>query len=113
MIETRLKTYIWVQIQQLRCTQLNLPIYVLHKGDESGGAAIIKIVLLNGLCRVFSQMRRADGAPAWQSRSEGNKPLEEEEANNYIARRLKSDPDLWVLEIEDPSGLYELDHEIV
>ena len=113
MTTNRLKTYIWVQAQQWRCTQLNLPIYIPHKGDESAGAIIIKIVLLDGRCQVFSQIRKTDGTPAWQSRSEDIKPLEEREADDYITRRLKSDPDLWVLEIEDPKGLYELDGGIV
>ena len=113
MTEKRLKTYIWVQTQQWRCTQLNLPIYVPHKGEESAGAVILKIVLLDGRCRVFSQIRKADGTPAWQSRSKDMTPLEERKADDYIALRLKSDPDLWVLEIEDPKGLYELDGGIV
>ena len=113
MIEKRLKTYIWVQVQQWRCAQLNLPIYVPHKGDESAGAVIIKIVLLDGCCQVFSQIRKADGSPAWQSRSKSKTPMEEAEADDYIARRLKSDPDLWILEIEDPKGLYELDGGIM
>lgn len=109
----RLKTYIWVQSQQWRCTQLNLPIYVPHKGEESAGAVIIKIVLLGGRCQVFSQVRQADGTPAWQSRSEDKSPIDERAADDYIGRRLKIDPDLWVLEIEDPKGLYEFDGKIV
>jgi len=39
--------------------------------------------------------------------------MEEREADDYIGRRLKIDPDLWVLEIEDPKGLYEFDGKIV
>ncbi len=113
MTEKRLKTYIWVQAQQRRCTQLNLPIYVTHKGEESAGAVIIKIVLSDGRCRVFSQIRKADGSPAWQSRSEDTTPLEERAADDYIAHRLKTDPDLWVMEIEDLKGLYELNGGIV
>ena len=113
MIEKRLKTYIWVQSQQWRCTRLNLPIYVSHKGEESAGAVIIKIVLSEGRCHVFSQVRTADGTSAWQSQSDENSPINEPEADDYVGRRLKIDPDLWVLEIEDPKGLYEFDGKIV
>ena len=113
MAEKRLKTYIWVQGQQWRCTQLNLPIYVTHKGEENVGAVIIKIALLDGLCQIFSQVREADGTPAWQSRSGKKSPMEEIEADDYIGRQLKIDPDLWVLEIEDPKGLYEFDGKIL
>ena len=113
MVEKRLKTYIWVQSQQWRCTQLNLPIYVSHKGEESAGAVIIKIVLPDGRCQIFSQAREADGTPAWQSWSQDKSPVEEGHADDYVGRRLKIDPDLWVLEIEDPKGLYEFDGKIL
>ena len=113
MVEKRLKTYIWVQSQQWRCTQLNLPIYVSRKGEESAGAVIIKIVLSDGRCKIFSQVREADGTPAWQWWSQDESAVREGQADDYVSRRLKIDPDLWVLEIEDPKGLYEFDGEIV
>ena len=113
MSEKRLKTYIWVQAQQWRCSQLSVPFYVTHKGEESAGAVILKIALLDGRCRVYSQIRKADGSPAWQSRTEDGFPLPERAADDYIAKQLDFDPDLWVLEVEDPKGLYEVDGEIV
>ena len=113
MSENRLKSYIWVQAQQMICNQLNVPIYVTHRGEENAGAVILKISLLDGRCRVFSQIRKGDGSPAWQSRSEDRMPIQEREADEYIFRRLKFDPDLWVLEIEDPRSLYELDGGVI
>ncbi len=42
-----------------------------------------------------------------------NPPVEEGHADDYVGHRLKIDPDLCVLEIEDPKGLYEFDGKIV
>ena len=35
------------------------------------------------------------------------------EAEAYIERQLKYDPDIWVLEIEDRNGTYKLDGAVV
>jgi len=37
----------------------------------------------------------------------------EADADAYIARQVARDPDLWVLEIEDRKGAYELDGKVV
>ena len=55
-----------------------------------------KIVLPDGRCKIFSQVREADGTPAWQSWSQDKSPVEEGHADDYVGRRLKIDPDLWV-----------------
>ena len=38
--------------------------------------------------------------------------VEEADADAYIDRRVKNDPDLWVLEIEDREGRAFLDEKI-
>ena len=39
----------------------------------------------------------------------GDGEIPEDEAQAYTAREMGRDRDLWVLEIEDPEGRYELD----
>ena len=46
-------------------------------------------------------------------RSIGDNPVQESEADAYIERQLKFDPDIWVLEIEDSDCRYELDGEVI
>ena len=51
------------------------------------------------LTHVLAQARRPDGAAIWM-RATGNAPVSESEAEAYIFRQRKRDPDLWVIEIE-------------
>ena len=109
----RLKTYIWVQIQQRYCKRNNLPIYILEKGDLDAGVVIIKINLLDGRCKVFSQIVRPNGKPAWQTWSTNGVPVLESEADTYIAKQKQIDPDIWVIEVEDMKGLFKLDEVVI
>ena len=40
-------------------------------------------------------------------------PVSEAEADAYIERQVKYDPDVWILEIEDRRGQYQMDGKIV
>ena len=104
----RLKTYIWVQVQQRHCEQNNLPFYILKKGNLDAGAVIIKINILDGRCKVFSQITRPNGDPGWQTWSIDGAPVLESEADSYITKQKQFDPDIWVIEIEDLKGLFKV-----
>ena len=109
----RLKTFIWVQAQQRYCERNNLPIYILKKGELNVGAVILKISILDGRCRVFTQISSVDGKTAWQSWSPDNKPVLESKADKYIAKQMATDPDIWVIEIEDSGGHFKLDSIVI
>jgi hypothetical protein len=79
------------------------PGMVLRSGDADAGGVLIVLRGRAGLS-VLSQMRAADGAAAWM-RATGTEPVDEVAANAYVARQIKFDPDLWVLEFESPDLL--------
>lgn len=108
----RLKTGIWVQAQVRICAVQNIPIYVLRRGDEDAGALVIKISTLDGLCRLFTQMRSPSGEIAW-TRAGAEAHMTDADASAYFERRKNIDPDIWILEIEDPEGRYELDGPLI
>ena len=39
--------------------------------------------------------------------------VKEPDADAYLQRQATYDPDLWVLEIEDPKGLFALDEPVL
>ena len=98
----RVRTQVWVQAQIRVCDQRNIAVFVRKKGDIDAGAILIK---LNGFSEgsiILTQVTGADRSQ-WM-RGTGETPVSDTEAEAYIERQLKWDPDLWVLEIEDPKG---------
>ena len=67
---------------------------------------------LDGTATVLSQTMTAAGERAWM-RGTGAAPVADAEAEAYIQRQRKRDPDLWVIEIEDRRGLFAPDEPVI
>lgn len=115
MAVDRLKSRIWVQAQIRLCDINNLPAYIVKRGDPDAGAVILRLNRLDGTSHLFNQARLADGDAAWAkaSGSDTEGRMSDADAMAYIERQRKYDPDLWVIEIEDPERRYTLDAKIV
>jgi hypothetical protein len=112
MREPALKAGLWVKAQLRLCNVNMVAAYISRKGDPDAGAILIRLDRLDGTSTVLSQVRTAEGARAWM-RGTGDAPVADAEADAYIKRQAKFDPDIWVLEIEDPNDAYEPDDDIV
>lgn len=112
MTEPRLKTELWFQAQLRLCDLKGVSMMVLRRGDRDAGAVVLKRLGRDGALALFAQTRRMDGAPAWR-RIALPAPAGEAEADAYLAREVKRDPDLWIIEIDDRDGSYELDGPVV
>ncbi len=108
----RLKSGIWVSAQVRLCGRLGLAVYVVRKGDADAGAILLKLRRAGGLWAVLSQARLADGSLGW-SWGTGPEPVPEADADSYLERQVKYDPDIWIVEIEDPESRYAPDGPIV
>jgi len=108
----RLKSGIWVQAQIRLCTIANLAAYVAKKGDPDAGAIFLRINKLDGSNLIYSQTRDQTGDIAW-SLAAGGEAMDDREAFEYLEKQQKYDPDLWILEIEDPTEKYQFDGEIL
>ena len=104
MSEARLKTKLVVQAAVRLCGLRTTPIAVTRRGDEDAGTIIVKLIQFELGCTVLVETRAPDGNGAWL-RATGATPVPEADADAYIARQIKRDPDLWVVEIEDRLGL--------
>jgi hypothetical protein len=102
-VTPRLRAGIWVRALIRRAETAGAAAYVARKGDETAGVVLVKVSTLDGLARVLSPSTGLDGGRLWL-RATGAAPVVEAEAEAYIARQLKYDPDLWVIEIEDRDG---------
>ncbi len=84
---------------------------VVRKGDRSRGTVLLKLNRLDGTAQVLAQVRHL-GRLAWAPGT-GPDPVPEAQADGYIARQVRMDPDLWVIEIEDRQGRHWFDGPVL
>ena len=89
-----------------------MPAMVRRRGDDDAGSILIIVDRLDGTAYVLSQIRDADGVRNWLKVT-GDVPVPYSESESYIQRRTCTDPDIWVLEIEDRKGTYIPDAPVV
>ena len=58
-----------------------------------------------GVTRLYAEATRADGQAVWMQPRDST---DEAELDAYIERAIRIDPDLWVVEIDDPNGRHFL-----
>jgi len=110
--EPRVKASLWVSAQVRMCNLMALQAVVRRRGDADAGSILLRLDRLDGHSILLSQSRDAEGRRAWLM-SNANGAVPDAEAEEYIQRRIKSDPDIWVLEIEDRQGLYQPDAPVI
>jgi len=111
MAEARLKAGIWVSMALRRGNAQGRYGAVLRKGDPDAGGVLVVLRGREGLC-VLAQIRTAEGVLAWM-RGTGGAPVDQAAADAYVARQVKFDTDLWVLEFESPDLLPPFEGTIV
>ena len=111
MSEPRIKAGIWVSMALRMGNSDGRFGAVLRKGDPDAGGVLVVLRSRDGLS-VLSQLRSGAGELAWM-RATGPDPVDDATADAYIARQVKFDPDLWVLEFEAPDLLPPFEAKLV
>jgi hypothetical protein len=111
MTEPRVKAGLWVSMA-LRLGQSDGRFgTVIRKGDADAGGVLV-VLRHDRQVSVLSQARSAEGELMWL-RATGPGWVDDSTADAYIARQVKFDPDLWVVEFESPDMLPPFDGKIV
>jgi hypothetical protein len=110
----RLKAGIWVAAYIRRCEAGGAFAAVRRRGAEEAGAIFIKLNRLDGTADIFGpapQTAFDDAHPADRVFSPGLpvQPAPEAEAEAYLQRQMRFDPDIWIVEVEDRAGRNFLD----
>src|SRR4051794_17990799 len=109
----RLKSSIWVTAYLRRCQSEGVYGAVRRRGAEEAGAVFVKVALLDGNAALY--------VPAPQTVYEESRPVEriftpaspqpvpEQSVEDRLAKEIRFDPDIWIVETEDRAGRHFLD----
>jgi hypothetical protein len=103
-MSAELRTDIWVSALIRRVQAGGASAFVIHKGDEIAGAVLVKVARLDGTGALYGPATDMDGRRFWIDLTATAGGAEEAAIDAYVARRRRTDTDLWLVEIEDREG---------
>lgn len=110
----RLKSGIWVAAYIRRCQIEGAQAVLRRRGADEAGAVFIKVARLDGSAEVYGPAPQSSFDEARPSdrafiRSLKAHDATEADAEAYLARQIKFDSDIWIVEVEDRAGRNFLD----
>lgn len=79
---------------------------VARKGDPRAGAVLVKVVNRRaGEAWLYASAVRGEGEQVWMQPVAST---DETEIDAFVARQIRFDPDLWIVEIDDLQGRHFL-----
>lgn len=99
-----LKTSIWTYALIRRAEIGGAYAALTQRGDGDAGAVLVKICTLDGNAVLYQPIRNMSGEQVWLPKG----PLSERDIDDLIRKRKNTDPDMWVVEIEDKQGRHFL-----
>jgi hypothetical protein len=109
----RLKSGLWVAAYIRRCFVEGVFAGVRRRGADEAGAIFIKVDRLDGTSDVYAPAPQAlliEQPPTDRAFSPALKvmPATNADAEAYLARQVRFDPDAWIIETEDHAGRHFL-----
>ncbi|MDE0111958.1 MAG: DUF1491 family protein [Albidovulum sp.] len=104
----RLASDLWVSAYLARLGLAGIPAYVVSKGHEKAGAVLVKVNSLDGCATVYQRTYDFEAdSRIWVVLCQGK----EKQVDEVLERQMSSDPDLWIIEVEDRNSNHLLDEE--
>ncbi|MEM7268401.1 MAG: DUF1491 family protein [Pseudomonadota bacterium] len=97
----RLSADFWVGAYMARLMGEGIPAHIVAKGDPTAGAVIVKLATMRGKASAWSRATGPEGETIWSALAEDE---DETEVDARLSRQRTFDPDLWIVEVEDPRG---------
>jgi hypothetical protein len=110
----RLKTALWVAAYLRRCQVEGAFGVVRRRGAEEAGAVFVRIDRIDGTSDLFgpapqSEFDATSGADRAFTPCLKERPAPDAAVEAFLAREIKFDPDVWIVEVEDREGRNFLD----
>lgn len=109
----RLKSAIWVAAYLRRCQTEGIFGAVRRRGAEEAGAVFVKLALLDGNAILYTpapQTAYDESRPVERVFTPSTKePVPEQVVEDRLAKEVRFDPDVWIVEIEDRVGRHFLE----
>ena len=112
----RLKSGLWASAYVRRCNVEGVFAAVRRHGADEAGAIFIKVNRLDGTADVYAPAPQTafEDHPEDRAFSPALKamPAADAEAEAYLARQIRFDPDVWIIETEDRAGRHFLERVV-
>ena len=109
----RLKSAIWVAAYLRRCQTEGVFGAVRRRGAEEAGAVFVKVATLDGNACCTRLRRRPSMTRAGPTErlfaAASPQPVPEQAIEERLAKEIRFDPDVWIVETEDRAGRHFLD----
>ncbi|MGF1501529.1 MAG: DUF1491 family protein, partial [Paracoccaceae bacterium] len=105
---TRLVTHLWVSAYLARLAGDGIYAHLMQKGDPTAGAVAVKCAFMDGQASLFTRYYGSSGEECWHALVDRGP---EREVDAILGRQRARDPDLWIVEVEDPRGRHGLGAE--
>jgi hypothetical protein len=109
----RLKSAIWVSAYLRRCAVEGVQAVLRRRGAEEAGTIFIKIDRLDGTGDLYGPAPQTAFEDDVQDRLFAacmrNPAASSADIEAYLAREIRFDPDIWIVEVEDRAGRHFLD----
>ncbi len=102
-MEPRLATSVLVTSLMRRAESAGGFAAVLNRGDATVGAVLVILNEKGRKARVLERALQPGGAYSWQDIA-SQSTTNSEEFSSYLERRRRSDPDLWLIELDVASA---------
>jgi hypothetical protein len=103
LTEPRIKTEILVSAGFRYCDQNLMTAVLRRRGDPDAGALFVKVSRLDGTAMLFARQQAMEGGTIWR-RASGDDWLAEADVETRLEKEIGFDPDIWIIEVEDPKG---------